>query len=78
MKTTTSDRVNLNSSTLAAAAYDHTRARLELDFCDGARYSYSGVAPEIFRGLLCADSKGRYFNQHIRGHFRHVKMSVEN
>jgi KTSC domain-containing protein len=78
MNTETSDRVNLNSSTLATAAYDHTLARLELDFCDGARYSYSGVAAEIFRGLLCADSKGRYFNRHIRGHFPHVKMPVEN
>jgi hypothetical protein len=78
MTTPTSDRVNLNSSTLAAAAYDQTLARLELDFCDGTRYSYSGVDPEIFRSLLCADSKGRYFNRHIRGHFPHAKLPIEN
>jgi len=78
MKTTISDRVHLNSSTLAAAAYHPILAKLQLDFCDGARYVYSGVAPEIFRGLLGADSKGRYFNRHIRGHFPHVKMPFEN
>ena len=78
MTTTISEAVLLNSSTLAAAAYDPALARLELDFCDGARYVYSGVGPEVYRGLLGAVSKGWYFNRHIRRHFPYVKMPVEN
>lgn len=78
MTTTNSDRVALKSTTLAAAAYDAVLARLEVEFCDGARYIYSGVARDIVSGLLCADSKGWYFNRHIRGHFPYVKLPVEN
>jgi hypothetical protein len=78
MTTPTSDRVHLDSSTLAAATYDDSLAQLALDFCDGTRYLYSGVGPEIFCDLLCADSKGWYFNRHIRGHFPCVRMPDEN
>lgn len=78
MTTTNAVVVHLNSSTLASAGYDPLLAKLELRFCDGTLYEYSGVATEIFRGLLLADSKGAYFNQHIRGHYPHVKMPVEN
>lgn len=78
MTATIPGRVNLDSSTLAAAAYDDVLAELELDFRDGTRYTYAGVAPEIFRGLLCAVSKGSYFNRYIRSHFPHVKLPNEN
>jgi hypothetical protein len=74
----TTDRIHLNSSTLAAATYDSILAKLELDFCDGTRYVYSGVTPDMFHGLLGANSKGKYFNRYIRGHFPHVKMPFEN
>ncbi|HUE65488.1 MAG TPA: KTSC domain-containing protein [Rhizomicrobium sp.] len=56
----------LTSKTLAAAVYDASQARLQLDFRDGSRYVYSPVPPHLFRALLAADSKGRFFNQHIR------------
>ncbi len=47
-------RVSLESTTLAAAAYDDPLARLELDFRDGTRYVYFGVAPHLYRDLLGA------------------------
>jgi KTSC domain len=56
----------LTSKTLAAAVYDASQARLQLDFRDGSRYVYASVPPDLFRGLLAATSKGRFFNQHIR------------
>jgi hypothetical protein len=77
MTTTISHRVPLNSSAVAAAAYDHKLATLELDLCDGARYSYSGVGPEIYSGLLTAVSKGWYFNRYIRGRFPYLKKPIE-
>jgi len=77
MTATTPRRVNLDSTTLAAVVYDDCRAELQLDFRDGARYAYSGIAPELFRDLLCATSKGSFFNQYIRGRFPYGKLPAE-
>jgi len=63
----------LASQTLVAAVYDSTQEKLQLDFCDGSRYIYSEVAPGLFRSLIDASSKGRFFNQHIRDHLPFVK-----
>ena len=76
--TATPGRVLLDSTTLAAAIYDDCHHRLHLEFCDGNRYEYSEVMPELFRGLLCATSKGSYFNLYIRGRFPYVKLGPEN
>jgi hypothetical protein len=32
----------------------------------------------LYRNLLCATSKGTFFNRHIRGHFPHARLSAEN
>ena len=71
-------RVSLDSTTLTAVAYDDCRAELHLEFRDGARYRYSGVAPEMLRDLLCATSKGSFFNLYIRGRFPYAKLPTEN
>jgi hypothetical protein len=56
----TEERVSLDSTTLAAATYDGRHGRLELDFRDGTRYTYSGVTPNLYRDLLAANSKGSF------------------
>ena len=58
MTTPTLGRVPLDSTTLEAASYDDGNEKLQLDFRDGTRYVYSGVAPGLYRDLLCAVSKG--------------------
>lgn len=63
----------LTSQTLVTAVYDSTQEKLRLDFCDGSRYVYYKVAPDLFRSLLHAPSKGQFFNQHIRGRLAFVK-----
>jgi hypothetical protein len=78
MTITPSGQVRVDSTTLAAAAYDVHRAELQLDFRDGARYTYSGVLPELFRDLLCAPSKGSFFNRYIRGRFPYAKLTPKN
>jgi hypothetical protein len=78
MTPTTPGQVNLDSTTLAAVAYDDRCGELKLDFRDGARYTYSGVAPELFRDLLCATSKGSFFNRYIRGRFPYAKLPPDN
>ena len=78
MTATTPDRIRLDSTPLAAVAYDDRHGELKLDFRDGARYTFSGVAPELFRNLLRATSKGSFFNRYIRGRFPYAKLPLEN
>jgi hypothetical protein len=59
----------VESTTLSKIAYDYARRLLELEFRSGASYQYFGVPADVYEALLRADSKGRYFNQAIRGWF---------
>ena len=57
------------STTLVTVAYDETQELLQLEFCSQTVYLYSGVPAAVHQALLGAPSKGRYFNQTIRGRF---------
>jgi hypothetical protein len=62
-------RTLLDSTTLASAAFDTAAGLLELEFRSGALYRYFSVPPSLYRDLLAADSKGRFFNRFIRDRF---------
>jgi KTSC domain len=68
-------RVLLESTTLASALYDPLLCRLEIGFRSGERYLYFQVPPSCYQQLLQADSKGSYFNRHIRNHFPFQHLS---
>lgn len=78
MTTPTPGCVSLDSTTLAEAAYDARSQKLQLNFRDGTRYVYSGIAPSLYSHLLRAASKGLFFNRHIRDHFPYAKLPAEN
>ena len=59
----------VESTTLVTVCYDDGRELLQLEFCNGAVYQYFSVPAAVHRSLLDAPSKGRYFNQAIRGRF---------
>jgi hypothetical protein len=50
-------------------AYCPDEQLLELRFRSGALYRYAKVPPSVHGALLVAESKGRYFNEAIRGRF---------
>jgi KTSC domain len=62
----------VESTTLAALAYDDARKILQLEFRSRAIYRYFGVPAAVHTALLQAPSKGQYFNQEIRGRFRYA------
>ena len=64
-------RIAVESTTLATIAYDEARELLQLEFCSGAVYLYFDVPPAVYQALLGGSSKGRYFNQTIRGRYRY-------
>jgi len=68
--------VAVRSSSLAQVAYDSRRAVLQVVFRDGTAYQYASVPLTAYHGLLHADSKGTYFNQHIRSLFPHEMLRV--
>ena len=65
----------VESTTLAAVAFDESRELLQLEFCSRAVYLYFGVPAAVHQALLGAPSKGRYFNQIIRGRFPFCRIS---
>ena len=66
--------IAVESSTLATIAYDGTRELLQLEFNSRALYQYFGVPATVHQALLGAPSKGRYFNQAIRGKFPYSRV----
>lgn len=65
----------IDSTVLAAAAYDDARAVLEVEFRDGTVYQYRGVPRQTFQDLCRAESKGGYFNRQIRSRFACVRLA---
>ncbi len=64
----------VESQTVATVAYDAARELLQLEFCSRAVYLYLGVPQAVHRALLEAPSKGRFFNQTIRGRFSYRRI----
>jgi hypothetical protein len=58
-------RAPIDSSMMVSVGYSARRRRLEIEFRSGDVYQYLGVEPEVFRALLAARSKGRFFQNHI-------------
>jgi len=64
----------LESKLLAAAAYAAPRRILYLRFHSGEIYRYFTFPAEQYQNLLDADSRGRYFLNHIRDHFPYERL----
>ena len=68
------ERLDWKSTALTAANYQDQSALLELEFRGGAIYRYEGVPSQVYQELQMAESKGRYFNLHIRDRFTYAKI----
>jgi hypothetical protein len=68
------ERTPVSSSNISAIGYDPDGQVLEVEFTNGAVYSYSGVPPGEYEGLMNADSKGRYLHASIKGRYSYVKL----
>jgi len=65
----------VESTTLVMVSYDDAREVLQLEFCSRAVYQYFHVPAAVHQSLLNASSKGRYFNQAIRGSFPYRRIA---
>ena len=72
-------RVPIESTALATVGYSKRIRALEIEFRNGAIYRYLDVAPAVYKALLNARSKARFYDQNIRGKYRslHVRRRSE-
>ncbi len=70
--------VPLESNVFTSAAYRADARQLYLRFHEGNIYRYFECPRSIYKGLLAAESKGRYFAQHIRNGFRGERVHRED
>ena len=68
--------MEVESSVLSAVAYPQNEDLLFVEFRSKEIYCYREVPPERYEELLRADSKGSYFNSHIRNDFRDLHLGL--
>lgn len=66
----------VKSSNLTAARYDPSKATMEVAFRSGGVYRYAQVPAEVWAEFTAAQSKGRFFQQRIKGRFAHERLGV--
>jgi len=64
------------SSNLRSVRYHPNRRVLEVRFRHGGTYRYADVPVRVYRELLQAPSKGRFFYRHVRDAFPYVKVPI--
>ena len=57
---------DVDSSAIGRISYDEAVHLLRVKFVSGRRYAYSGVPRSVYDAFLAAESKGAFFNHHIR------------
>ena len=57
---------DVESSMMIRFEYDDDAQELDILFASGKKYRYFGVPPDIYAGLLDAESKGQFFNAEIK------------
>jgi len=66
-------RIPVDSAVIAAVAYSD-EAALDVEFTSGAAYRYFAVPEKLFHQFLSAESKGSFFNRHIRATYPYMKL----
>lgn len=60
------ERTPVESSAINSVGYDPSGNRLEIEFKSGTIYQYTNVPEYMYIALMSADSKGAFFDRHIR------------
>lgn len=68
------ERQIVDLSDIRSVAFEPRGEELEIEFADGGRRRYQMVPEEIYRELLAADSKARYFTQTIDARFACIRV----
>jgi hypothetical protein len=64
------------STAIAFISYDRDSTMLTVTFVSGRRYKYYGVSSDVAAAFRQASSKGAFFNQRIRDHYRFQEVTA--
>jgi hypothetical protein len=67
-------RQPIASTGIAKIGYSKRRHILEIEFVNGTAYRYLDVSPSVYRDLLSAESKARFYDFNIKGKYRSVHV----
>jgi hypothetical protein len=59
-------RRTVESSLIRSIGYDLPSSVLEIEFANGHVYEYYDVPLSVYSRLMASDSKGAYFNEHVK------------
>ncbi len=71
-------REPVESSALAAVGYSKRLHALEIEFRDGLVYRSLEVPAPTYLELRSAPSKARFYNHHVRGKYRCVRVKAHH
>src|SRR5262245_3833453 len=63
-------RQPVESTAIEKIGYSKRRHILEIEFVNGAVYRYFDVPLSVYRDLMSAESKARFYDSNIRKHYR--------
>jgi len=67
--------IPVSSSNIASVGYDETSRTLYVQFLKGSTYSYSNVPSSVYRCLMNAPSKGKYFAANIKNSYSYRRIN---
>lgn len=67
-------RAGVVSTAIRSVGYSKRLHILEIEFVNGAVYRYLQVARSVYQALMTADSKARYYDNNVKGHYLSLKM----
>jgi len=65
-------RQPVESTAIAKIGYSKRRYILEIEFVNGAVYRYLDVPVTVYRDLMSSESKARFYDSNVKGHYRSV------
>ncbi|HUE49486.1 MAG TPA: KTSC domain-containing protein [Candidatus Dormibacteraeota bacterium] len=67
-------RQRVDLTAITRVGYSKRRHILEIEFANGAVYRYLDVPSSIYRDLMSAESKARFYDFNIKGKYRSVHV----
>jgi hypothetical protein len=67
-------RETVDSTAISAVQYDEARRFLDIDLTTGRTYRYLDVPPTMYEAFMAAESKGRFYNDHIRDVYLYERL----
>ena len=64
----------VESTAIASIGYSRRRHILEIEFLNGAVYRYLEITPAVYRELMIANSKARYYDLNIKGNYCSIRI----